>query len=113
MDDIGQHHIHLIGGDTAINHVTLSRAGLEADVSIFGQNTTSDPRLGVGQLALIRHDVFASNVQLTVDNDESKLASILTLDGTSSGTFEWPCAATDARRRSRKPVAGRANCNRV
>ncbi len=86
----GELNVYLLGDETAINHVTLSRAGLQADVSVFGQNTTTDFTLGIGQLALIRNDVFTSNVQLAVDNDESTLASILTLDGTSFGTWNIP-----------------------
>lgn len=86
----GELNVYLLGAATAINQVTLSRAGLQADVSIFGQNTTSSLLLGTGELALIRHDVFASNVQLTVDNDHSRLASILTLDSTSFGTWNIP-----------------------
>lgn len=86
----GELNLRMLGGPLAVNHVTLRKSGLDADVSIIGQNTTTELLLGVGQLSAIRHDVFASNVKLTVDNDESTLASILTLDATSFGMWKIP-----------------------
>ncbi len=89
----GEFNVALLGDATAVNHVTLRKAGLEADVSILGQNTTADLLLGVGQLSAIRHDVFASNVQLTVNNTDSELASILALDATTFGNWNIPTLA--------------------
>lgn len=89
----GEFNVALLGDTTAVNHVILRKAGLEADVSILGQSTTADLLLGVGQLSAIRHDVFASNVQLTVNNNDSELASILTLDATTFGNWNIPTLA--------------------
>lgn len=93
VDAMGVHgelNLRMLGNQTDANHVTLRKSGREAAVSIFGQDTTTDLLLGVGQLSGIRHNVFASNVKLTVDNDESTLASILTLDASSFGSWNIP-----------------------
>jgi len=89
----GTLNVNMLGAASAINHITLSEAGRQADVSIFGQNTTSDLLFGVGKLSAIRHDVFASNVRLTVDNDHAEVGSILTLDGTTFGNWIIPTLA--------------------
>ena len=86
--------VHMLGTIAAIDHVTLSKAGTQADVSVFGQTSTTDLTFGTGQLQWIRHDVFASNVQLTIDNDEAPLANILTLNATTFGQWLVPALGT-------------------
>ncbi len=89
----GALNVNMLGGASAINHITLSKANLQANVSILGQNTTSDLRFGVGQLAAIRHDVFASNVQLTINNSAATVGSILTLTANTFGDWNIPTLA--------------------
>ena len=103
--------VHALGTAAAINHIRLSHVGPQADVSILGQSTTTDlivgadqppfrpnppfdPLIGTGQLQLIRHDVFASNVQLTIDNTNAPLANILTLNETTFGEWLVPALGT-------------------
>lgn len=90
----GEFNVYMAGGASAIHHATLSKAGPQTDVSIFGQTSTTDLRVATGQLQLIRHDVYASNVQLTIDNDEAPLANILRLNATTFGQWLVPALGT-------------------
>ena len=86
--------VHMLGDATAIDHIILSHAGPDANVSIFGQNTTTDFQLATGQLQWIRHDVFASNVQLAVDNSQAPLPNILWVTATTFGEWLIPALGT-------------------
>ena len=82
--------LHLLGNATAIHHVTLHKAGPQADVRIFGNTSTTDVLFATGQLGLIQHDASVSNVRLTIDNSSAPAASILTLTATTFGNWIIP-----------------------
>ena len=85
--------VHMLGAAAAIDHLTLSKAGPNADVYIYGQNTTTDVLFGTGKLADIQHDATVSKVRLSVDNDQATVGSILTLNATTFGSWIIPTLA--------------------
>ena len=82
--------VNALGNIDAQNDVTLSAAGPQSSVAIHGGSTTSSLLLGTGQLAAIKNDVTATNVQLTIDNSAAPVGSLLTLTAATFGSWVVP-----------------------
>jgi hypothetical protein len=79
-----------MGPSTANHDVTLAAAAVDAAVIIDGQTSTTSAMIGAGQLAAIRNDVTVRNVQLSVDNGDATVGSIITVNAATFGAWVIP-----------------------
>ncbi len=92
----GQLKLYMLGDDLAVDHLTFSKAASDTDTYIYGQDTTTDLMFGTGQLARIQHDVYASNVQLSIDNSAAAVGGYFKLTATTFGNWLIPTLGASA-----------------
>lgn len=87
---VGGLTVNAQGPASAVNQVTLLKAGTRAAVTIDGGTSTTNVQFGASRLSDIQHSATVRNANLTIDDSGSLTPDVSTL---SASAFRWTIPA--------------------